>query len=315
VPANSILPADHTVLLYAGTDDLLATLVPFVRGGIESGEGVIAVALPENLRALRDALGRTPSSVRFVDAADWYARPPDTMGRWVSFAVDQLTAGRPGVRIIGEVAWPEDPRLQREMQRFEAAATLPWQTLPALALCPYSKARFPRSVIEATLMAHPGVIEDGVASLSPTYVPAAELARTSLPSLRSPPGTVERRFEPFDVLPLAAFVEGSVRGARLDEARVQRLVAAASELAANAFTHAHSPVYVSSWVEDGQSVCQLEDEGRGIEDPGAGYQPPYGGEDRWGLWLTRGRTDLLEVGQGGRGTAVRLRVAHRRSLA
>ncbi|MDX6491955.1 MAG: hypothetical protein QOD43_2200, partial [Gaiellaceae bacterium] len=112
---SSVLPANHTVLLYAKQYDLLATLVPFVQGGVAAGDGVIAVAQPENLTAMRDALAPTPPSVRFVDAADWYCRPRDTMGRWVSFALDQLAVGRPGVRIIGEVLWPEDPLLQQEM--------------------------------------------------------------------------------------------------------------------------------------------------------------------------------------------------------
>jgi anti-sigma regulatory factor (Ser/Thr protein kinase) len=307
----SPLPANHTILLYGKEDDLLASLVPFVEGGIDAGEGVIAVALPENLRALRDALGRTPPWVRFVDAADWYSRPADTMGRWVSFAVDQLAVGRPGIRIIGEVFWPEDPLCQLEMRRFEAASTLAWKTLPALVLCPYKKPRYSRAVIEAALASHPGVIEDGVASLSPTHVPPDELVRATLPVLQAPGGASSRRFEPSDVVPLAVFVEAAARRARVDERGVQRLVAAATDVAANAFAHAGGPVDVTTWEDGVHVVFQLEDGGLGIADPGVGYQPPYAGDDRWGLWLARRRTDLLEVGRSGRGTAVRLRASRR----
>jgi anti-sigma regulatory factor (Ser/Thr protein kinase) len=305
----SVLPASHTILLYTKEDDLLAALVPFVRGGIDAGEGVIAVASPENLRALRDALGRTPPWVRFVDVADWYSRPADTMGRWVSFAVDQLAVGRPGVRIIGEVLWPEDPLFDLEMRRFEAASTLAWETLPALVLCPYNKSRYSRAVIEAALASHPGMIEDGVASLSPTHVPPDEMVQATLPVLRARAGASARRFEPLDVIPLAVFVEGAARRARVEERGVQQLVAAATDVAANAFAHAGGPVDVTTWEEDGHIVLQLEDGGRGIVDPGVGYQPPYAGDERWGLWLARRRTDLLEVGRSERGTVVRLRAA------
>lgn len=306
---RSALPANHTVLLYRTEDDLLATLVPFVEGGIDAGEGVIAVALPENLRALRDAVGPTPPWVRFVDAAEWYSRPPDTMGRWVSFAVDQLAVGRPGIRIVGEVFWPDDPLFQVEMRRFEAASTLAWETLPALVLCPYSTSRYSHSVIEAAVAVHPGVIEDGIASQSATHVSPEELVQATLPDLRPPADARERRFEPFDVILLAGFVEENARRARLDERRVQQLMAAATELAANAFTHVGSPVYVTMWMDGGHVICQLEDEGAGIGDPSVGYQPPYAGDDRWGLWLARSRTELLEVGRGRRGTVVRLRMA------
>jgi anti-sigma regulatory factor (Ser/Thr protein kinase) len=88
---------------------------------------------------------------------------------------------------------------------------------------------------------------------------------------------------------------------------VQQLVAAAGELAANAFAHAGGPVDLTAWVDGDHVVFQLEDEGFGIVDPGVGYQPPYAGDDRWGLWLVRRRTDLLEVGRSERGTVVRLR--------
>jgi anti-sigma regulatory factor (Ser/Thr protein kinase) len=295
------------MLLYVSEDEYVETHVPFVQGGIDAGDGVIVVAAPENLRALRDAIGRTPSSVRFVDAADWYSRPPDTMGRWVSFALDQLAVGRPSIRISGEVVWPENPSLQREMRRFEAAATVAWRTLPGLVLCPYRKTRYSREIIDAALAGHPGVIEDGIASLTATHVEPEALVSETVPQLRTPVGEIERRFEPFDVAAVAAFVEGQARRARLCERRVQQLVAAACELAANAFRHAEGPVYVTTWAEDGDVVCQLEDDGVGFVDPAVGYQPPYADDDRWGLWLARRWSDMLEVGRSERGNAVRLR--------
>jgi anti-sigma regulatory factor (Ser/Thr protein kinase) len=307
VGETSVLPANHTILLYGREDEFLAAVAPFVQGGVDADEGVIAALSPGNLRALRHVVGRTPPWVRFVDAADWYSRPPDTMGRWVSFALDQLAVGRPGVRIVGEVFWPDDPLLHGEMRRFESAATLAFDALPTLVVCPYDKSRHPSSVIEAALATHPGVIEDGVASLSPTHISPEVNAQRVMSELYPPEGETERRFEPFDVAALAAFVEGRARRARLDERRVQQLVAAACELAANAFTHVGSPVYVTTWMEDGHLVCQVEDEGRGIGDPGVGYQPPYAGDERWGLWLARRWSDLLEVGRTERGNVMRLR--------
>jgi anti-sigma regulatory factor (Ser/Thr protein kinase) len=310
--AERTLPAQHTVLLYSSQDDFVGTLAPFVAAGVEAGEGVIAAALPENLRALREALGPTPPSVRFVDAAHWYSRPPDTMGRWMSFVDDQLAMGRPGVRVIGEVFWPKDPLVHREMRRFESAATVGFEGTPSLVVCPYSKTRYPSSVIDAALAGHPGVIEDGVASLSPTFVPREQIVTDTVPELREPeyPEHEETQsFEPFEVVSAAEYVERRARRAGLEEHRVQNLVAAASEVTANAFAHAGSPVHLRIWHEGADFVCQIEDEGTGFEEPAVGYQPPDAEDDRWGLWLVRRRTDLVEVGRGRRGTVVRLRVA------
>jgi len=302
--AVGALPANHALLLYATAEDFATTLVPFVQAGIEADEGIVAVALPSNLGALQESLGPTPSSVRFVPAGDWYARPPDTLGRWVSFALDQLAVGRPRVRIIGEVVWPEDPALQWEMRRFESAATVAFDALDSLVVCPYATNRYPDAVIDAARSTHPVVIERGVASVS-----SARLVEQSWPTLLVPGQAESRSFQPFDVLAAAAFVEGQARLARVAERPVQALVAATSEVVANAYTHAGSPVEVSAWAEDYSFVCQIEDEGAGIDDPTIGYHPPYRGDERWGLWLARRLSDMIEVGRGERGTAIRLRAS------
>jgi anti-sigma regulatory factor (Ser/Thr protein kinase) len=300
-------PARHTVLLYSGVDEFLDTIVPFVEDGVAAGDGVIAVAEPANLRSLRDALGATTPSVRLVDANVWYSRPSDTLGRWVAFALDQRALGR-GVRVAGEVLWPEDDAFDQEMRRFEGAATLFFDEIESPAICSYNKVRCPRRVIEAALTTHEGVIEGGAASLSPTYV-APSPADANAHLLPGVPRTAARAsFEPYDVVAAIAFVEEHARREHLDEHSVQRLTAAVSELVANTFAHTRTLAHVALWREAGAVVCQVEDEGEGITDPSVGFQPPYGDDNRWGLWLARRCADLLQVGRSERGPAVRLRL-------
>jgi hypothetical protein len=301
--------AKHSVFLYSTEDELISWLAAFASEGIESGEGVIAVASPGNLHALRSVLGRTPPSARFIPGDAWYARGPDTMGWWGSFIDDQLAAGRPGVRIINEVARFEDPSLHWELQRFEHAVTIMLEALATMAVCVYNVRSLPAAVIEAALQSHPGVIEHGSASLNSRHVGEQQLARQeSLPSLGVPPGQELAHVERNDVAGVAAFVEAQARLAAVDEAAVQRLVAAASEIVLNSFVHARSPVGVATWREDDRFICQIEDEGPGIADPAIGYHRPYGGDDRWGVWLARAWSDGFELGNGHGGPAVRLTV-------
>ena len=213
------------------------------------------------------------------------------------------------MRIIGEVVWPQDPALQRDMRRFESAATVAFDALDSLVVCPYATNRHSAVVIDAALSTHPVVVERGVASASSAYVAAARLVEESGPTLLVPGEAARRSFQPFDVLAAAAFVEGQARLAGVAERPVQAVVAAASEVVANAYTHAGSPVEVSAWAEDFSFVCQIEDDGAGIDDPTIGYQPPYRGDERWGLWLARRFSDMIEVGRGERGTAIRLRAS------
>jgi anti-sigma regulatory factor (Ser/Thr protein kinase) len=305
--ALNALPANHTVLLYSGVDDFLGTMVPFVEDGVAAGDGVIAVAEGANVRALRSALGPTSPSVRLIDADVWYSRPPDTLGRWVSFALDQFALGR-GVRVAGEVLWPEDDVFDREMRRFEGAATLFFAAVESPTICPYNKARYPSHVIEAALTTHEGVIESGAASLSPTYAEPSGVDAHAHELPVVPRTAARASFEPFDVVAASVFVEQHARRAQLDEHSVQRLTAAASELVANTFAHARTLAHVALWREDGVVICQVEDEGDGIKDPSVGFRPPYGDDNRWGLWLARRRSDLLQVGRSERGPAVRLRL-------
>jgi anti-sigma regulatory factor (Ser/Thr protein kinase) len=303
---SDTLPAKHTIFLYESEAECVSVLHPFVEAGLDAGEAVITVASPSNLRALRESLGPTPPTAYFVDGAEWYARPPDTMGRWVSFVEDALGAGKPGARIIGEVVWPADPALHWEMKRFEAASTLAWTSRPALVVCPYNTPTLPDSVIEAGVMTHPGVIEHGGASLNTRHVPPERMVLESLPSLSSPSDAFRLRVELAQVVAAGDFVEARARLAGLHEYRVQEVVAAVGEVVSNAFRHAKTSVDIAVWTEGGRLVCQIEDEGAGVEDPAVGYQPPFGEDRRVGLWLARQRSASIEVGRGTRGAAVRL---------
>jgi hypothetical protein len=299
-------PARHSVLLYSSKDEFVSWLAPFVSEGIEEGDAVIAVAEEANLAALREALGEVPPSVRFVDGAAWYATGPDTMARWLAFAEGQRAAGRPRVRIIGEVVWPDDSTLHWEMKRFEASSTVAFTPRNDLVVCPYNTERLPDSIIQHALETHPGVVSGGRASLNDKFIEPERMVREFLPKLHAPSDGEHARFEPFDVTSAAEFVERHARRGGLDELRVQNVVSAASELAMNAFIHVGSSVHVTTWTDDGQFRCQIEDEGGGVADPGAGYYPPMGVDERWGIWLARTRSDGLEFGTGLRGSAARL---------
>jgi anti-sigma regulatory factor (Ser/Thr protein kinase) len=296
----------HSVLVYETVEEFLATIVPFVGAGVEQGDAVIAVAARANLIALRETLGRMPPWVRFVDDTDWYARGPRTMGRWTSFVDTQVSAGRRQVRVVGEVVWPSDRNQHWEMTRFEVAATLAFDTRPVLVVCPYNVATLPDTVIDAALATHPGVIRKGATCANPAFIDPHAFVAPRIPTLEPPTAHVSKEFAAYDISSAARFVEGRARLAGLQEAAVQRLTAAVSELALNAAVHTGGSIRVAAWQGDGAFVCQVEDEGAGIADPGVGFQPPSAGDPRWGLWQIRDAVDRIEFGRTGRGSVVRL---------
>lgn len=295
----------HAALFYASENEFLEFAVPFVTGGVEAGHAVLAVANAENLRALRSTVGSAP--LRYIDASHWYARPTAAVGGYLSFVRNELDRGKPAVRIIGEVAFPAgDPLVQLEWRRYESILTPVFETLPTWVVCPYNTRRLPPEIVDGARTTHSEVAEDGRVSASASYEPAERVIADMAPDLPLAAGSVARDFHPAALSDAGSFIEGQARRAGLDEPRVQRLVSAAVEVIADCFVGEESPIVVSAWSDREDFQCQIEGEDALILDPLIGFHPSPDGSTGRGLWLARQRCDLVEVGAGVQGTAVRL---------
>ena len=307
----------HQASFYRTEDEFVSDLVPFVLEGVESGEAVFAVGIPENVDALRSALGNASNEVLFGDAMDWYVKPAQTIGAYLWFINEQLAAGRHGVRIVGEVVWPDRyVDLQREWIRYEISLNSTLADLPVWTVCTYNIEHLAPSRIDAARATHPYVIEHGVVSASESYTSPDQMLVDQIVRMPLPTRDEGRRFDAGDIVGPIAWVIEHARRAGLTEDVQSNVAAAVSEIVEEATAHASGPVLVAAWIDEGGDfVCQIEDENSTPPDPLAGYRPPPlpDAPDDWGLWLARHLSDLLEVGIGSRGTAVRLKM--RRSLA
>jgi anti-sigma regulatory factor (Ser/Thr protein kinase) len=89
--------------------------------------------------------------------------------------------------------------------------------------------------------------------------------------------------------------------------RVEDLVIAIAELAANTLAHTSGPGELTFWDTADEVVCQVQDQGE-ISDPLAGKirpapDAPGGGR---GLWLVHEVCDQVEIRTGQPGTTVRV---------
>ena len=104
-----------------------------------------------------------------------------------------------------------------------------------------------------------------------------------------------------------AFTANQAHRAGLPPHRVQDLVIAVAELAANTLAHTSGPGTVTSWITGDEVVCQVEDQGQ-ISDPLAGKvrpapDAPGGGR---GLWLVHEVCDRVDIRSNHAGTTVRV---------
>ncbi|MBI5066880.1 MAG: MEDS domain-containing protein [Deltaproteobacteria bacterium] len=186
---GGLQPHDHLCLLHGSEAERLAALVPFVRAGLEAGESCLCTASPVDLEALRQALASSGVDVAAAIAAgglllraDRDLHPtagrldPDAAGPSLEEPLRQaLAAGRPGLRLAGDVAWAMggDPGpealLATETRLQEQAARHPLKVL-----CLVDGGRLSAASRLAAVRSHPLLVEGGRLSRNPYFEPPEE---------------------------------------------------------------------------------------------------------------------------------------------
>jgi anti-sigma regulatory factor (Ser/Thr protein kinase) len=114
-----------------------------------------------------------------------------------------------------------------------------------------------------------------------------------------------------DLSQVRALVRQEAGEAGLTESRVDDLVLAVSEVAANTLRHTQAPGTLAIWHDANEVVCEIHDEGT-IADPLVGHRKPApGASSGHGLWLVRQVCDLVELTSDADGTTVRMHMALR----
>jgi anti-sigma regulatory factor (Ser/Thr protein kinase) len=130
--------------------------------------------------------------------------------------------------------------------------------------------------------------------------------------LSTPPDDAEVLRYRASLAQVRKFTTARARRAGLPPRRVNDLVIAVAELAANTLVHTSGPGTLTLWVTDDAVICQVQDQGQ-ITDPHAGMirpapDAPGGGR---GLWVVHQVCDRVEISTGQAGTTVRVHMRRR----
>src|SRR6476619_7873449 len=98
----------HHALVYESNDEYLARAVPFLKAGIDAGEGAIVAHTKPGLAMMREALGPEAAQVTFVDVSAAYTRPARTLAAYHKVYAEQL-ARTPTLRAIADVQFGPAP--------------------------------------------------------------------------------------------------------------------------------------------------------------------------------------------------------------
>jgi len=304
---------DHIALVYSCEEVLLSAISSFVSEGIRCGEPVVVVADELQSGLLREGLAETGTSgaISFMGTLGGWRRPASAIAAYRNLLESLLGAGAQRVRLIEQVEPDELEPDQRAWARHEAVLNRAFAMWPLSVLCPFDGRALPASVIEMIERTHPQLLVGGKATHSPRYADPTEMIRSlgigHLVVEDSAP-RLELQFDRVVGIPRHA-VQIAVAPARLPPERVEDLVLAFSEVAANALVHGSGATFVRVWATEGVAVCTVTDEGTAFTDLLAGYVPPARAElvERGkGLWVSRQLCDEVDIWPCESGLTVRL---------
>jgi anti-sigma regulatory factor (Ser/Thr protein kinase) len=298
----------HEAVNYASAEELLAVVLPFLRGGVESGEPTVVALCETNAALVREALGYdTP--VIFQAGGDLYARPAGAIRAYRELFADYTASGAHQIRVIGELPAEALGVTWDWWARYESAINEAYDEFPLWSMCAYDTRITPPDVLADVARTHPNVALPGDAHVtSAGYVEPALYLRQDRPMVPDPLQLARPVAELTDPSPgaaraaLARVGEGVLDGGALSDMRI-----AITEAVTNATTHGVRPAVVRFWAGPDRVVVSVTDGGKGPTDPFAGLRAaahaPAGG---LGLWLTHLLCDHVAMSRTAEGFTIRM---------
>lgn len=297
----------HRALLYSSPDEFLQAAVPFLQEGLHNGELVLAVTTKANIDALASALGSSSADVEYRDSEDWYLAPPRTLLAYERFL---KYSDRDRVRILGAPTWGRlSPAAVREWTRYESIINVEFALEPVTLMCAYDARALPGQTVGDAHRTHPQLCIGGHCEPSTEYISARALSRElDRQPLETPRAPVDQHVVTADQRGVRKFALDQARRAGLARNHAADALLAVQEIAANVVVHGPGKGTLRSWVQDGELIYEVLDDGPGIADPLVAHLTPdlAAGAEPGGLWLARLLSDLVEVRTTDDGFTVRL---------
>jgi anti-sigma regulatory factor (Ser/Thr protein kinase) len=303
----------HEALFFASRRALLGSAVPWLREGLQAGEDVALVCTEDNNTALAAALGEDTRAV-VLPRTRIYRNAIDAVAFFHRLVTDRVAAGRPRLRVVGEVAFDTGTRGHDEWCRYEAVCNHTLAPLPLSSMCAYDTHALPRPLLDTAWATHPWLRAGGERARNGDYVePARLLLAMERPLEPRPTEARTLTLTQLGELPqLRHWLRGELGTLQVGADAAENAVLAVDEVAVNGLRHGRPPVTVALWRTPTQVMCDITDGGPGIADPLVGYAPPdplqllEGGA---GLWITRRLCDGVTSSRTPTGFTIRLTVA------
>ncbi|WP_047869740.1 anti-sigma factor RsbA family regulatory protein [Nocardiopsis sp. RV163] len=212
------------------------------------------------------------------------------------------------VVVVAEPPLPVSEMELREWHRLESVLSTALAPQRLTLLCVHDERDLTPRTRSAVVATHPVLVESDGPRPNPAYLGTAAFGtRPVAPEPLPVSGPVHRLEIGMSLPRLRADLAALGESTGFPPERIDSLVVAVNELAANVLEHGAGKGTVQVWRAPGRWVCDVFDERGGLFDPLTGYRPADNMRPRgYGLWITRQTCDFLEISGSGEGSLVRL---------
>lgn len=196
----------------------------------------------------------------------------------------------------------------REWHRLESVLSTALAPMSMRLLCVHDQRALGPGARAAVRATHPVLVDEEGPRPNPAYLGTQAFGRRPLAPEPIPVRGPVHRLEICQSLPrLRGDLTSLGEAVGLPRDRVDSVVVAVNELAANVLEHGAGKGSVHVWRGEDRWVCDVFDEQGGLTDPLVGYRPADTLRPRgYGLWITRQSCDFLEISGSDQGSLVRL---------
>jgi anti-sigma regulatory factor (Ser/Thr protein kinase) len=297
----------HSVTIYDSDAAMLERASPFLLAGLEEGEAVLVSIGARKRELLAQALGSQADAVVWVEHGDLYARPEGALAAYDAALRRLVRDGAGAVRVFAELPHCDNAAQFNRWIAYEAIVNRALDHHPVWILCGYDAREAPEPLLESALDTHPELLADEWTPSDryhdPTEVVSSRMSR--------PEPLAGLRPLPFEGGPRAfrEALNAELTAAGVAPGEAENMILAAGEVFANAKRHGGETVTVMVGRAGDGFVCEISDDGPGIDDPLAGFLPPRPNTPSGaGLWVARQLTRQLEVLPAHNGAAASVRL-------
>jgi anti-sigma regulatory factor (Ser/Thr protein kinase) len=295
----------HSLLVYDHDDQMVDQMAPFLRSGLTDGGRAVVVLDRRKWERLRGALGSDADDVLYVERDSFYTRPEAALLGYDSTLRRLVRDGATAVRVFAELPPCETEADCNLWLAYEAIVNRALEHHPVWVICGYDTREVAGPLLDGALDTHPEML-NGEWERSPHYHEPEDVVRSRTPAPAQLAGLRPLRLEG-GPRGFREILSTELEAAAVPERDAGNLLVAAAEVLANAERHGGGTPNVRVGRVGDRFVCEVSDDGPGIDDPLAGFLPPRPGHaDGAGLWVARQLTRQLELVPSPQGASVRL---------